>query len=125
MYRSAASVESWADEPIGRLALRDSTIEYVGGGTAEQAGAKVRAPGVDARPLPAWGLYVRHVSSLDLSNVRLNVEKLDARRAFIAEGVKSLQTDTLKVPGDLDRAVMLKDVGELHSNDPKLKRSSP
>ena len=86
---------------------------------------EVRSPGADARPLPAWGLYARHVNRLELGNVRMSVEKPDSRRVFMCEGVKSLQMDTLKVPGDLAKAVTLKDVQELYSDNPKLKLSSP
>jgi len=122
VYRSAASVESWADEPIGRLALRDATIEYTGGATAEQAAAAVRAPGVDARPLPAWGLYARHIKRLDLSNVRLDVEKTDPRTAVLCDGVESLAIDTLKVQGDVSKYLTLKEVGEIRTDEPTPRR---
>src|SRR5205823_1337503 len=43
-YRAAASIESWADEPIERVTLRDVTMEFTGGGTPEQAKIQVRSP---------------------------------------------------------------------------------
>jgi len=98
VYRAAMSVEGWAKEPIGRVSLRDVDVEFTGGGTAEQAAMQVKSPGVDARPLPAWGLYVRNVKQLDLENVRLGVEKDDERPVMIAEGVDTLATDGVRFP---------------------------
>ena len=66
---------------------------------------------MDARPLPAWGLYVRNVKRLDLENVRLDVEKEDARPAVIAEGVGTLVLDDLRHPEKAE--VVLKEVGEV------------
>ena len=97
-YRAAISVEGWATEPIGRVTLRDVDVEFTGGGTPEQAAAQVRSPGVDARPLPAWGLYARNVKRLDLERVRLSVEQDDARPVIMAEGVATLAVDQLRLP---------------------------
>ena len=120
VYRSAASVEGWAEEPVGRVAVRDATIEYAGGGAAEDAARVVKTPGVDARPLPAWGLYARHVKRVDLDNVRLDVDKPDARPAVLCDGVGSLKIDTLKAAGDVSKALSLRDVGEVRTDDPAL-----
>ena len=108
-YRAALSIESWADNSIEHVTLRDVTMEFTGGGTAEQAKAEVRTPGVDARPLPAWGLYARHVTQLDLENVRLDIAKEDARPAFIADGIDTLNMDELRFPTD-QKGMVLKDV---------------
>ena len=62
VYRSAISVKSWVDEPITNVVLRNVQVEFAGGGTASQAQGQVKGPGVDARSLPAWGLYARHGS---------------------------------------------------------------
>jgi hypothetical protein len=106
------SVEGWAKEPIGRVSLRDVDVEFTGGGTAEQAAAQVKSPGVDARPLPAWGLYVRNVKRLDLDNVRLGVEQDDARPAVIAEDVGTLALDQLRLPAGAKPPV-LRNVGNV------------
>src|SRR5208337_4249676 len=50
---AAASLESWAETPIGRVCLRDVSLEFTGGGVIDPARTEVLAPGVDARPLPA------------------------------------------------------------------------
>jgi hypothetical protein len=110
VYRAAMSVEGWAKEPIGRVTLRDVDAEFVGGGTAEQAAIDVRSPPVDARPLPAWGLYARNVKRLDLERVRLGVDQDDARPVIIAEGVETLAVDELRVPTNA-KGPVLRNVG--------------
>src|SRR5690606_23859982 len=104
--RAAASAESWAEEPIERVVLRDVDLEFTGGGTAEQADQDVEAPGVDVRPLPSWGLYARGVGTLVLEDVRLSLSGPDARSALKAEEVGRIAVDGLHLPdgpeGDLD-----------------------
>jgi hypothetical protein len=114
-YRAAASVESWAREPIGQVTLRDVSLEFTGGGTAEQARAEVKAPGVDARPLPAWGLFVKNVARLDVRNVRLSLEKDDARPAVIARDVGTMVLDDFKYPPDAGggQPLVLDNVGDV------------
>jgi hypothetical protein len=97
-YRAAASIESWAEIPIDTVILRDVNLDFTGGGTPEQAKMLVRSPGVDARPLPAWGIYARKVKNLELSNVRLTLQKEDARPAVMADGVETLSLDGFRVP---------------------------
>ena len=96
VYRAAVSVEGWAAEPIGRVSLRDVDVEFTGGGTEKDAAIEVKSPGVDARPLPAWGLYARNVKQLDVQNVRLRVEQDDARPVMIAERVGTLVVDDVR-----------------------------
>jgi polygalacturonase len=98
VYRSALSVESWADEPVTNVVFRNAQIEFTGGGTAAQAGEPVRGPGVDARPLPAWGLYARHVQTLTLEDVRFSLASDDFRPVLHAEQVTRLKLDGVKFP---------------------------
>lgn len=112
---AAASLESWAAAPIGRVCLRDVSLEYTGGGVVDPDRTEVRAPGTDARPLPAWGLYARNVKALQLENVRLGVAKDDARPALIAEHVGTIDLDALKLPSGAHAPVVLNDVGEVRS----------
>jgi hypothetical protein len=112
-YRAAASIESWGDEPIGRVDLRDCTLEFTGGGTEQQAATEVRSPGVDARPLPAWGIYARHVAALNLANVRLTLEAADARPAMIFEGVERLGLEGVTYPGEGSAAPVMREVKEV------------
>jgi hypothetical protein len=96
VYRAASSVESWADNAFANVVFRDVTIEYTGGGTKQQASMSVKSPGVDARPLPAWGFYIRNVDSLQFDNVRLRCVKEDLRPAIICDGVRQLTLDGLR-----------------------------
>jgi hypothetical protein len=96
VYRAALSVESWADAPVTNVVVRDASIEFTGGGTAAQARLPVKGPGVDARPLPAWGLYARNVERLSLEDVRLSLAQDDLRPVVFADGVSALSFDHFK-----------------------------
>ena len=98
VYRSAFSVESWADEPITNVVLRDVQAEFAGGGKAWATNQTVRGPGVDARPLPAWGLYARNVKRLTLEDVRFSLAADDARPVIHAERVQHLSLDRFRFP---------------------------
>jgi hypothetical protein len=98
VYRSALSVESWSDLPITNVVFRNASIEFDGGGKAEQAREAVKGPGVDARPLPAWGLYARNVENLTLQDVRFNLSHPDARPAVFTDRVVNFQTDNFRSP---------------------------
>jgi hypothetical protein len=102
IYGSGISVESWADAPITNMVLRDVQVEYTGGGQAWPPGQLVKSPGVDARPVPAWGLYARHVQTLTLQDVRLSLSADDSRPVLQADGVERLELDGFnftRVPG--------------------------
>lgn len=98
IYRAAFSAESWAEAPITNVVLRNARLEFTGGGTAEQARQPVKGPGVDARPLPAWGIYARNVENLTLEDVRLSLARDDARPAVHAESVGRLVLDQVHWP---------------------------
>lgn len=97
-HLAAASVESWAEAPIAEVVFRDVTMEFDGGGQPEAAPSEVRGPGVDARRLPAWGLYARHVGQLVLDNVRLRTTRDDLRPAVMATRVDRLRIDGFRFP---------------------------
>jgi hypothetical protein len=92
IYRCAFSAESWADAPITNVVLRNVHAEFTGGGNAWTNNA-VRGPGVDARPLPAWGMYARNVQTLTLEDVRLSLANDDLRPVVIAERVEHMNLD--------------------------------
>jgi polygalacturonase len=98
VYRSACSVESWSEAPFRNVTFRDVDIEFDGGGTAGKIPTEIKAPGVDARPLPAWGFYARNVENLALEDVRLTCTKPDQRPVMICEDVNQLTLDGLKYP---------------------------
>jgi hypothetical protein len=95
IYRSALSVESWSDLPITNVTVRNASITFAGGGTAEQGAEIVKGPGVDSRVLPAWGVYARKVETLKLENVRLDLQRTDLRPVIMAENIKTLVLDEL------------------------------
>ena len=43
--------------------------------------------------LPSWGLYVRHVSGLEMKNVKLSVREQDFRPAYVFDDVKGLNIE--------------------------------
>ena len=73
-------------------------LEFKGGGMVDEVSGDIRAPGVDARPLPAWGLYARNVQDLVLEDVRLTCREPDQRPVMICEDVNGLTLDTFKFP---------------------------
>lgn len=98
VYRSAISAESWADAPITNFVLRNATIEFKGGGKAAQAAQPVKGPGVDARALPAWGLYARNVERVTLEDARFSWAEDDQRPVVAAENVARMDLDNLRFP---------------------------
>jgi hypothetical protein len=115
VYRSAVSVESWADTPITNVVLRNIQVEFTGGGKAWNTNQIVKGPGVDARALPAWGLYVRNVERLTLEGVRLSLTHDDTRPVVQAEDVRRLSLDDFQftcVPG-VTEAIVTRDVGQI------------
>jgi len=115
VYRAASSVESWAETAFKNVVFRDVTVEYKGGGSLEQVETKVKSPGVDARPLPAWGFYAKNVQNLDFDNVRLRCEKEDKRPVLVCDGIERLRLTDFKYPPltDTTEAMVLTDVGEV------------
>ena len=116
VYRSAMSVESWADAPITNVVFRNVSVEFAGGGKADQAHQPVRGPGVDSRPLPAWGFYARNVERVTLEDVRLSLALDDFRPVLMAENIQRLDLDHLRftrVVGVAEPIRMTK-VGELN-----------
>ena len=96
VYRSALSVESWADAPVTNVVFRNVSVEFAGGGQAELANQPVRGPGVDSRPLPAWGFYARNVEQITFEDVRLSCTRDDFRPVLMAENVKQLDLDNFR-----------------------------
>ena len=89
-----------------------------GCGTRVQAQQPVKGPGVDARSLPAWGLFARNVETLALEDVRCSLAADDLRPIIFAERVKQLKLDGMKftrVPG-VKEPVVTTNVGSLHQN---------
>jgi hypothetical protein len=119
VYRSAMSVESWGDLPVTNVIVRNANIEFSGGGRAEQGKQPVKAPGVDVRSLPAWGLYARNVERLTLEDVRLSVANDDFRPVIKADKVQELNLDGCRFTRSLEvkEPFALTEVGKFSVSD--------
>ena len=91
-------------------------LQHLGGyGLGAHYLYKLQKPGVDARPLPAWGLCARNVDTLQLVDIRLSCVKDDLRHAIVCDGVKHLTLDDVRFPRVAGAAdpLVLEDVGHL------------
>lgn len=92
------------DHPIQGVSLSNIRIAFVGGGTAEQAGAQI--PELEDRypectmfgALPAYGFFCRHVDGLTFSNVTLQSSQPDARPPVVLDDVREFRSDALCRP---------------------------
>lgn len=127
VYRAPCSVESWAETLFTTVVFRDVNVECEGGGAREQSREPVRPPGVDARPLPAWGFYSRNVKNLSFENFRISCAKEDLRPVLMCDGVEQLTLDGFKFPGAAAAAdpVVFRDVAHVQLRDTDLRTSAP
>jgi len=119
VYRAASAIESWAETRFTNVVFSDVTIEYKGGGTIEDAHMKVKSPGTDARPLPAWGFHARNVQNLQFDNVHLRLEKEDLRPVLICTSVDQLTLEDFKFPilADAPEAMVLNNTRHVRLNN--------
>lgn len=115
IYRSAASLESWTEEPIGRVTFRDIDLEYEGGAGVEDQDLPIQDPGAGVRKLPAWGFYARNVKNVILEDVRLRCVQPDLRCMAICESVEQLTFDNVRFTQAADAAdpFVLKEVDDV------------
>ncbi len=100
---------------IEDISLRGIRLVYPGGGTAEDAARKPPEnvgsyPDPDMfGPLPAWGLYMRHVRGAVLRDIELFAAAADARPAVVLDDVAGLNSSGVlaSVAGSGLRAVTL------------------
>lgn len=105
VYGPAVSIESWGDEPLGEVAVRDLDVQYAPGASFDpRAGDKlkvqspIRPPGTDVfgRKLPVWGFYARNIESLSLDRVQFTSEdRNDTRPVVRVDDVKKLRLEGL------------------------------
>ena len=127
-----SSIVGLPDAPIGRVVLRHIKIVSPGGATGPRG--QVKATDLSSIPekrdrypefsmfgeLPSWGLYVRHVSSLQMEDVTLVVAKSDYRPATLFDGVTGLQVDGVTIDSpDHQPPIVL-----FHTPSPKIYRIS-
>ncbi len=94
--------------PVDRIRLENIRLEFTGGGTERDADA-MPAEMEDGYPepykfgrFPAWGLFVRHATNLELDHVRLELEKKDARPPIVGIDIDGFEIDHMKVSQSLD-----------------------
>jgi hypothetical protein len=110
------SLESWSDAPITNVILRDVSVEFNGGGAAEDSKLPVKGPGVDVRRLPAWGIYARNLEQLTLEDLRFSLVEGDLRPVAMADRVRLLNLDNVRfprVPG-VTESIVTTNVGKLN-----------
>jgi len=90
--------------PIEDLKISDVYLHQAGGAGAEMAAIQP-AENADKYPeptmfgdLPATGIYARHVRNLELSNVEIATEAVDARPAFHLDDVDGADFFRIKFP---------------------------
>ncbi len=105
--KTGCSITGLPGFPIENVTIRDVSIRYPGGGTAEEAAKEVpehpeKYPEASMfGTLPSFGFYCRHVAGITLENVRLSTDIYDERPAFIMEDAANL---TMKSVGLLKPA---------------------
>ncbi|MFA7173548.1 MAG: glycosyl hydrolase family 28 protein [Kiritimatiellia bacterium] len=93
------SVSGIPGHPVERVNLRDISISFAGGGTAEDAARmlpekeKAYPSGMMFGTLPSYGFYVRHAAGIGLHNLDLRTMRPDVRPAIVIDtGVTGLET---------------------------------
>ncbi len=112
--RMTSMIAGVAGFDVQNVTLRDIMINSVGGGTRQDADRK--APEKDQEypenrmfgwTLPASGLFIRHVSNINIDNFQIRLANPDARPAMYLDDVKQLKATNIKVDGEYitDRSV--------------------
>jgi polygalacturonase len=118
-----ASITGLPGNPVENVTLENISITYEGGGSRSVAHfgldslAKLPENAGDYPEfsmfgeMPCWGLYMRHVTGIQLKNVSLQYKKQDFRPAMVIDDVQQLQVQGLQVPATQPAPVIvLKDV---------------
>jgi len=85
--------------PLENVRLENIRLVSKGGGTAAEAAQVPKEIGADypeAKRVPAYGVYARHVRDLELANIRTSFEKTDLRPAACFSDIDGLEIDNFK-----------------------------
>ncbi|SDS01600.1 glycosyl hydrolase family 28-related protein [Opitutus sp. GAS368] len=91
--------------PVEDVVLSNIFIDFVGGGTKEQAAREVPKYEAARYPepgrlgiMPSWGLFARHVKNLTLTRVELRTAKEDLRPAAMLDDATGVLFDSVTWP---------------------------
>jgi polygalacturonase len=63
--------------------------------------------------LPSWAFYVRHVNGITMRNVKVNLENVDYRPAFVFDDVQKIQLEKVTLPSNKKTsAIILNNSGQ-------------
>lgn len=96
--------------PVQNVKLQNISVQYKGGGTKEQ-GAKVFPELERGYPEPfllgvnpAYGIFIRHATGVELDHITFTTLKPDARPVMIAEDVDGLEVEHFIIPDGKEKA---------------------
>jgi len=94
-----------AGHPIEDVKLSNILIEHRGGGTQAQAALQPPEEERERYPeprrfgdTPSHGFFIRHVRGLEMNDVKILVQREDARPAFVLEDVQGADLFRIKTP---------------------------
>lgn len=100
--------------PVEDVTLSNIFIDFVGGGTKEQAAAEVPPYEKERYPepgrlgtMPSWGLFARHVKNLTLNQVELRTAQADLRPVVQLDDVADVAFESVKFPRAGDTPVFV------------------
>jgi len=124
------SITGLPGHPIQNVKLQNVEVTYGGGGTKAKAYVSADSlatitENASGYPeftmfgeLPAWGIYARHIEGLDLSNIKLIIQKSDYRPALVFDDIKGLKLNKVMIPKDNKLPVIVcKEVSKLSTTD--------
>ncbi len=102
--RSGVLILGLSGHPVEDISLTNIFVDYVGGGTAEQAKREVPEdekgyPEPSSHgTLPSWGMFARHVKNFNVSHVEFRATQEDLRPTVQLEDVTDAAFDAVKFP---------------------------
>ncbi len=124
-----SSVVGHSQVPISNIKLENITIKMAGGGDPSIAYVPTsQLAKVPERPtdypeftmfgeLPAWGIYLRHVNGIQISNLKLILDRRDYRPAIVSDQVHGLTLSGIKVIGPVTGpAVVVRKTRSIHAS---------
>jgi len=114
----AMSITGTSKTRPAQITFSNIDLTFTGGGTAEQ-GSRRNVPDLDRQypemyifgELPAYGLYMHHVSGVVMNNVSFRLLTEDLRPALVCDDVDDLELNGFKVMGNrqAESAIRLQD----------------